>query len=94
MARWACALTIAVVVLLAGESSAKPYVPGGDGVVLERLPEKGDPSLIQLKRMRAALAANPRDLQIAVAVARRALEAARTLGDPRFLGQAQAALSP
>jgi len=94
MARWACALTIAVVVLLAGESSAKPCVPGGDGVVLERLPEKGDPSLIQLKRMRAALAANPRDLQIAVAVARRALEAARTLGDPRFLGQAQAALSP
>lgn len=84
----------AMLIVFAGESSAKPYVPASDAIVLERLPEKGDPALAQLKRMRAALMANPRDLDIAVPVVRRALMAARTLGDPRFLGQAQAALAP
>jgi tetratricopeptide (TPR) repeat protein len=73
---------------------AKPYVPDDDAVVLERLPEQANPSLKDLKRMRAALAANPRDLDAAIAVARRAIEAARANGDPRFLGQAQAALTP
>ena len=73
---------------------ATPYVPASDAVVLEQLPEKGDPSLARLKRMRAALTANPRDLAIAAPVARRALAAARERGDPRFLGEAQAALAP
>jgi Tfp pilus assembly protein PilF len=82
------------VVLLVSTACAAPFVPESDAVVLERLPEKGDPALAQLKRMRAALMANPRDLDIAVPVVERALEAARTLGDPRFLGQAQAALAP
>ena len=62
--------------------------------MLERLPEKLDPSLAELKRMRAALRANPNNLDIAVRVARRSIEAARETGDPRFLGQAQAALAP
>jgi predicted Zn-dependent protease len=77
-----------------GEAAAAPYVPDGDGVVLERLPERGDGELAALKRMRLALARDPRDLGLAVAVARRAHEAARTRGDPRYLGQAQAALAP
>ncbi len=84
----------ASLVAMPGGVLAKPFVPQTDAVVLERLPEKGDPALAQLKRMRVALTANPRDLEIATAVVRRALEAARTLGDPRFLGQAQAALAP
>ena len=84
----------ASLVAMPGGILAKPFVPQTDAVVLERLPEKGDPALAQLKRMRVALTANPRDLEIATAVVRRALEAARTLGDPRFLGQAQAALAP
>ena len=77
-----------------GGALAKPYTPTDDGAVLERLPEKLDPSLAELKRMRAALRASPNNLDIAVRVARRSIEAARTTGDPRFLGQAQAALSP
>ena len=75
-------------------ASATPYVPHDDAIVLERLPEKGDPSLLELKRLRVALAADPRNLSLALSVAVKALEAARTLGDPRFLGQAQAALMP
>jgi len=87
------AVMAAALMLPAAGLLAKPWVPDSDSVVLERLPEKGDPALAELKRMRAALASNPRDLDIAVPVVRKALEAARTLGDPRFLGQAQAALA-
>jgi tetratricopeptide (TPR) repeat protein len=78
----------------AGGAWAKPFTPTDDAVVLERLPEKTDPSLKELRRMRAALAANPADLENAARVARRSIEAVRATGDPRFLGQAQAALSP
>jgi predicted Zn-dependent protease len=94
MFRLQCAAMAAALVLIPAGLAAAPFVPENDSVVLERLPEKGDPALAQLKRMRAALMSNPRDLDFAIPVARRALEAARTLGDPRFLGQAQAALAP
>ena len=80
--------------VIATGAMAVPEVPADDNVVLERLPEKGNPALTQLKRMRAALAANPQQIEIAAPVARRAIEAARETGDPRFLGQAQAALAP
>jgi hypothetical protein len=63
-------------------------------VVLEHLPEKNDLALAQLKRMRVTLMTNPRNLNLAISVVRRALEAGRRLGDPRFFGQAQAALAP
>lgn len=94
MSAWRFTLMVAALVLLSGEGWAKPYVPESDGVVLEHLPEKGDPSLAQLKRMRMALMMSPRNLNIAVPVARRAIAAGRRLGDPRFFGQAQAALAP
>ena len=74
--------------------AAKPYIPGADSDVLERLPEKTDPSLRDVKRLRAALNQRPDDLPLAVQLGRRAIEAARDTGDPRFLGQAQAALAP
>jgi len=79
---------------LAAVARGEPYVPATDDVVLERLPEKIDPSLRALKRMRAGLAADPRNLELATAYARRAIEASRASGDPRFLGAAQAALAP
>jgi hypothetical protein len=75
-------------------AAAKPFVPSSDDVVVERLPEQGDPALKELKRIRAGLAGDPRNLDIAAGAARRAIEAARATGDPRFLGQAQAALTP
>lgn len=78
----------------AASTAAAPYVPTDDAVVLERLPERGDPGLRELKRMRAALAATPRNLDVATSVARRAIAASLATGDPRFLGQAQAALLP
>src|SRR5439155_5596474 len=73
---------------------ANPYLPIDDDAVLERLPERTDPSLRDVKRLRTALDRNPGDLALAVRLARRAIEAARETGDPRFFGQAQAALAP
>ncbi|MEP7207983.1 MAG: hypothetical protein ABI920_13675 [Casimicrobiaceae bacterium] len=73
---------------------AAPYKPAADDVVLERLPERTDPSLAELKRLRRALAQRPNDTTIAMRVALRSIEAARESGDPRRLGQAQAALAP
>ena len=46
---------IVAVAVLCGGARAAPYVPRDDAVVLERLPEKGDPALAQLKRMRAEI---------------------------------------
>jgi len=94
MTGWRTSMCVAALATLAAGAAAAPYVPQSDNVVLEGLPEKGDPALVQLKRMRRALAARPADIDIAIPVARKALEAARQLGDPRFLGQAQAALAP
>ena len=87
-------LLVALVLTTAPLAVAKPFVPENDDVVVERLPEKSDPSLALLKRQRAALARAPADPALAAPVARRAIEAARATGDPRFLGQAQAALAP
>src|SRR5689334_1867089 len=85
---------LALAILVAGPAMAKPYTPTDDSIVLERLPEKTDPRLRDVKRLRAALDRNPGDLALAARLARRAIEAARETGDPRFLGQAQAALAP
>jgi predicted Zn-dependent protease len=95
MKTWVLALWIAAIAGVAvAPANAKPFVPAGDDVVVERLPEQGDPALKELKRLRAALATDPRKLDTATGVARRAIGAARATGDPRFLGQAQAALMP
>ena len=87
-------LLMLVLVAWGTAAYAAPWVPGDDAQVLERLPEKLDPSLKALKRMRVGLASNPRNLELASAYARRAIEASRDSGDPRFLGAAQAALAP
>lgn len=92
---WArMALAAGLAGAFAGGVAAVPYVPRDDAVVLEQLPEKGDPALADLKRRRVLLARAPRDERMAQAFARRAIAAARQSGDPRFLGQAQAALAP
>jgi len=90
----ALAVALAAAVAMTGAAVATLYLPPDDSVVLERLPEKLDPALGELKRMRVALKANPANLDVALIVARRSIEAARETGDPRFLGQAQASLAP
>jgi len=75
-------------------ASAEPYTPASGAQVLERLPARLDPVQRELAQMRTGLAANPSDLKRATALAQRYIEQARRDGDPRYLGYAQAALTP
>lgn len=86
------ALAIASFAVMA---QAAPYVPKDDATVLERLPVRpGDPVARELRRLRAELARDPRDLEIALQLAKRYFELAGAEGDPRYIGYAQAALKP
>ena len=72
-----------------------PYLPSRDDEVIERLPlDPKDPLARELRALRAALAAQPGDLQLALQIAGRYASLGRETGDPRYAGYAQAALSP
>jgi hypothetical protein len=85
-------------VLLSGAwptAGAAPYVPKDDATVLERLPgRRDDPTMAELRQLRAALAARPGDADAAAALARRYFELASAEGDPRYIGYAEAAVRP
>ena len=85
---------LAVVFVACASAQATPFAPSSDAVVLERMPDAGDAAARALLRKHRALAANPHDLTLALDVARGDLDRGRALGDPRFLGRAQAALAP
>jgi tetratricopeptide (TPR) repeat protein len=75
--------------------AAAPFVPKSDDEVLEKLATRpGDPKARALKAMRVELARDPRNLDVAVQLAQRYFEEAAAEGDPRFVGYAQAALTP
>jgi cytochrome c-type biogenesis protein CcmH/NrfG len=74
---------------------AAPFVPKSDQQVLERLPSRAaDPRARDMVRMRQQLAASPKDMGLAVQLARRYFEEVAAEGDPRYIGYAQAALAP
>ena len=81
--------------LLVSSTAAAPYVPAADDEVLERLPSKpNDPAMREIRGMREALVRDPRNLDLAIGLARRYFEQAGAQGDPRYVGYAQAALKP
>lgn len=81
--------------LFVAATSAAPRTPSDDGEVLERLATKrSDPVRREEDALRASLERDPRDLAVAVRLARLHLGRARSESDPRQLGQAQAALAP
>src|SRR4051812_26577089 len=76
-------------------AGAAPHVPKDDATVLERLPAKpNDPAMAALRRMRAALADDPSNAELASQLANRYFEMASAEGDPRYVGYAEAALQP
>jgi Tfp pilus assembly protein PilF len=94
--RWLChmlALPLALLAL-AGAAAATPYIPADGNKVVEHLPSRADPVQRELQKLRAELSKNPNNLPLASALAQRYIEQARTEGDPRYLGYAQAALAP
>ena len=79
---------------LALDASAVPFLPTDDAQVLEQLPARNTPQYRQLKSLQAAAAQAPADPGLATRLATAYIRASRLEGDPRFLGYAQAALSP
>jgi hypothetical protein len=80
--------------VLAIATAASPYIPTDDVQVLERLPGANTPQFRQLKSLRTAAAFAPNDVARATILAAAYVRASRLEGDPRFLGYAQAALTP
>ena len=79
---------------LAGVSAA-PFVPDDDAVCSSGCPRRATRRSPRLKKLRRARARTRRTIsRVATRIARRAIDAARATGDPRYLGQAQAALAP
>jgi hypothetical protein len=70
---------------------AAPFTPHSDDEIVQALPGRLDSAA---RAQRAALARDPRQLPLALATARAAIERGRRHGDPRELGLAQAALAP
>lgn len=75
-------------------ATAAPYVPESDTEVLEQLPRTISAKLLELRTLRLALKADPRDVTKAVQLAQRYLALGRAESDPRYYGYAQAALQP
>lgn len=88
-------LGAACAIAVIAAAQAAPRVPADDAEVLERLPaSRSDRSRREVDALRAALARDPRRLEVALRLARLHIERARSDSDPRHLGRAQAALAP
>lgn len=76
-------------------SADVPRLPRSDGEVVEHLPSRAsDPRERERERLHKLLLAQPDDLRIALVLARLDIELSRARSDPRYLGYAQAALTP
>lgn len=92
--KWVTALLWALCMNCAHAADDR-YVPADDAVVVERLRERPlSRTDLEFRGARARLRAAPTVLPIALDVTRQAIGIARRDGDPRFLGYAQAALTP
>jgi hypothetical protein len=86
---------VLVTMLVSSPAWAAAYKPTSDAQVLEHLAYKpSDPVARELGQLRIALRQDPKNLEIAVKLARRYYEMVAEEGDPRYLGYAQAALAP
>ena len=83
------------VISLTTIARATPYIPQDGSKVLEKLRTTAfDPGAHEIRELRTRLSAEPTNLSLACQYARRCIERSRAEADPRFLGRAQAALSP
>ena len=91
------ALLVVLSIAIAGrtpQAAGALRVPTDPAEVLETVIAGNDARTRHLAELRRALAADPKDLRAALLLARTDIQLAREHADPRFLGQAQAALAP
>ena len=84
----------ALAIVLPAPALAAPFVPTDDAQVLERLADRSAVENRNLKNLRAQVTADPGNVDAAVALADAYYQISRREGDPRYLGYAQAALTP
>ncbi len=91
----AVALAGAGLAAWAGGAQAAPFVPAHDDEIVERLPMRWGSSEQRRseQQARTRLQHDPRQLPLALQLAQASIQQARRAGDPRELGQAQAALA-
>ena len=90
--RHTSAIILIALSLVTGVLHAEPFIPTDDNQVLEQLPNAiADAPLLSLQ---ADLKRTPADLNIALRLAQEQIEQARNIGDPRYLGRAEATLAP
>jgi tetratricopeptide (TPR) repeat protein len=94
ISRLLVALGLAATAAVAKTAAAAPFRPSDDAQVLERLPSAGSGTARELRELHTKLAQSPRDLALALRVAKRDIAVARGEGDPRYNGYAEAALGP
>ena len=80
--------------MLPASALAAPFVPGEDAQVLERLADRSAVEYRDVNNLRALAAADPGNVDAAVSLADAYYRISRREGDPRYLGYAQAALTP
>lgn len=86
-------LSVAWLIACGGVSLAsEPYTPVDEGEVLETLPTEVFASRDELTTLRERLGADPRNAELAAAVAQQYVRLGKRGGGPRFLGYARAAL--
>ncbi|MEE9354585.1 MAG: tetratricopeptide repeat protein [Methylococcaceae bacterium] len=86
-----------VILLLANNGlQAQPYIPADDDVILEQLPQTLFPSAFvkKIRTLRTALEKEPNNWERAKELSQTYLNLAKRQSDPRYMGYAQAVLSP
>ena len=73
---------------------AAPYTPASDSVVVERLPQRSGKASTARLALRERWRREPNNATVASDLAREYFELAMAEGDPRYVGYAQAALTP
>jgi tetratricopeptide (TPR) repeat protein len=71
-----------------------PYIPAGDGKILQEVPAAADPAVIEMRRLRTQLDATPQSLAAALQLAGAYIEYSRQIGDAHYAGYAEAVVAP
>ncbi len=86
-----CWAVVGLACIAVSSARAAPITPISDDEVIDVLPAVGG-GRAEARRLRQQLAARPRDPALALTVAKRYLDQAHELGDPRFAGMAMSAI--
>lgn len=81
--------------IMISRGMAEPFIPGSSEMVIDRVRSPGMTAAAkELRELERQVAATPANLETALSLARRRIEAGREEADPRHLGRAQAVLNP